>query len=91
MSYCQFQTSSAALGFIRERADDIELAAIPRGMSLDLPSPHEPGESVAVEAGMALRFLNGSYQVLSIEMADAILADGILSRLRIPLCFFQES
>lgn len=90
MSFSQFTSNSAALHFIRERADDIELAAIPRGMSLEVPSPHNPSVKVAVETGLALRFLDGSFRLLSISMADAVLEDGILSRLRIPLCFFQE-
>ena len=90
MSYSQFQSTTAALGFIRERADDIELAAVPRGMSLELPSPSDPSVKVAVETGLALRFVDGSFQLLSIELADAVLNEGILSRLRIPMAVFAE-
>lgn len=90
MSYSQFQSTTAALGFIRERADDIEMAVIPRRMSLDLPSPTDPSVMVAVETGMALRFVDGNFQLLSIELADAVVNDGILARLRIPMAFFAE-
>ena len=88
VSYVQFDQASAALQFIRDKADDIEIAAIPRDQRIEVPSA-DRRTTQTIETGLVLQFIDGGYQLLSPVMADAIIHDGILGRMRIPLGFFE--
>ena len=78
-----FGSTENVVRYIQERSDDIERAEIPQVPTIWWVMPD--GERLEIEAGLVLRLSSGRMQVLHPQDAMAVLNDGILTRMRIPI------
>jgi hypothetical protein len=73
--------TAGLLNYIREKADDIEKAVIPRHLSIVF----HPSEE-RVEAGLVLHLVSGELLIVNKKQdAEAVLNDGILNRMKIKI------
>jgi hypothetical protein len=80
-------SSEALLASIKDQADDIERAVIPRTEKVSIQG--NDGKVIVTEAGIVLHLVGGGFRVLHPKDAELILNDGLLNRLRIPIEFMK--
>jgi len=80
----RFESDEEALQFLRERSDDVEGVLIPIAEVVSGKSP-DGRRSDLRSAGAILTLCSGKKIAIHPEQAVAVLNDGILTRLRIPI------
>ncbi len=83
-----FGSSEALFASIKEQADDIERAQIPRTELVQIHG--NDGKVKLVAVGLVLRLVGGGFRALHPRDAELVLNDGLLNRLRIPIEFLKE-
>jgi hypothetical protein len=79
-----FGGTEGVLRYIQERSDDIEKVIIPRSGFVTLRD-RETGQETHYEAGMVFHLVSGRYEMATSRDSLAILQDGILKRMNIPV------
>lgn len=76
----EFNSSDEAFEEIQSRRDDIDFVRIP------IPDGnYQVGGTVVSGGMMELRFCDGRGMLISLDIAERVLNDGLLNRLRIPI------
>lgn len=83
----KFPTTEALIREIQELSDDIESVTIPVAEGILVAGPDGKG-TLMPKAGAMIRLSNGRSEVISREDAEALLNDGILQRMRLPIRLF---
>lgn len=80
-----FGSIEEVLRYIQERSDDIEKVQIPQMPTVSITHPKNPHHEIRLAAGMIVRMVSGSFEVLSKDQAELVLNDGILTRMKIKI------
>jgi hypothetical protein len=84
-----WKTRREFLQYFRERSEDIAKVVIPQSPFITLHRPGKP--DVRVDAAMIIHYKSGKVDALPKRAdAEAILNDGILARMRIPIELGQQ-
>ena len=76
----RWDSVAAAVESLKEKRDDIE------SIKLNVKGGHwTVGQTVLTGAFAELEFCDGRRTLISLDVAEALLNDGILSKLRVPL------
>lgn len=84
-----FGSTENAIRYIKEKSDDIQKAIIPQSKETNIYTAGKLHMTYR-HVGLVLLMMTGHQHVMGRKDAEAVLNDGILARMRIPIEFGRE-